>query len=148
MKRLFALLSISLLSIATLCAQEKVKEEIVSSNFNRPSVSYILLERNWSHSNDVVKSFDAFKVGDKYDENRIKTRSINATNKSGSAVTSSTILAAVNEQNLGKEVISYIFNRQDNGNFDDSIVRERAFKKLSELLGVDYDYVYEQWLKG
>jgi hypothetical protein len=30
----------------------------------------------------------------------------------------------------------------------DSIVRERAFKKLSELLGVDYDYVYEQWLKG
>jgi hypothetical protein len=30
----------------------------------------------------------------------------------------------------------------------DSIVRERAFQKLSELLGTDYDYVYEQWLKS
>lgn len=30
----------------------------------------------------------------------------------------------------------------------DSIVRERIFQKLAEIMGVDYDYVYEQWLKG
>ena len=127
MKRLFALFTISLLSVVTLCAQEKVKEErIVSSIFDRPSVSYVLLNRSWSHSNDVIRSFDSFKVGEKYDENKIKTKRIDAGAKGSSAVTSTTVLATVNELNLGKEVISYIFNRQDNGNFDDTIVRERG----------------------
>lgn len=30
---------------------------------------------------------------------------------------------------------------------DDSIVRERVFDKLSEIMDVDYDYIYQQWLK-
>ena len=30
----------------------------------------------------------------------------------------------------------------------DSIVRERVFGKLAEIMNVDYDYVYEQWLRG
>lgn len=31
---------------------------------------------------------------------------------------------------------------------EDSIVRERIFDKLSELLGIDYDCVYHLWLYG
>lgn len=30
----------------------------------------------------------------------------------------------------------------------DSIVRERVFSKLSEIMNVDYDYIYEQWLRA
>jgi hypothetical protein len=30
----------------------------------------------------------------------------------------------------------------------DSIVRERVFEKLSNIMNVDYDYIYKQWLKG
>lgn len=30
----------------------------------------------------------------------------------------------------------------------DSLIRERVFVKLSEVMGVDYDYIYNQWLKG
>ena len=30
----------------------------------------------------------------------------------------------------------------------DSIIRERVFTKLADLMGVDYDYVYDHWLKG
>lgn len=29
----------------------------------------------------------------------------------------------------------------------DSVIRERCFQKLSEIMGVDYDYVYNQWLR-
>ena len=29
----------------------------------------------------------------------------------------------------------------------DSIVRERLFTRLSEMLGLDYDHIYELWLK-
>lgn len=30
----------------------------------------------------------------------------------------------------------------------DSIVRERCFEKLAEIMNVDYDYVYKQWLRA
>lgn len=33
-------------------------------------------------------------------------------------------------------------------NVGDSIIRERVFSKLADLMEVDYDYVYKQWLHG
>lgn len=30
----------------------------------------------------------------------------------------------------------------------DSTIRERAFAKLAEILEVDYEYVYDQWMLG
>lgn len=30
----------------------------------------------------------------------------------------------------------------------DSIVRERVFGQLAEIMNVDYDYIYEQWLRS
>ena len=38
-----------------------------------------------------------------------------------------------------KDVYNYI-------GVGDSIVRERAFRKLAEIIGADYQYIYEQWL--
>lgn len=28
----------------------------------------------------------------------------------------------------------------------DSVIRERVFEKLAEIIEVDYNYIYEQWL--
>lgn len=28
----------------------------------------------------------------------------------------------------------------------DSIIRERVFEKLADIMGVEYDYIYNQWL--
>lgn len=33
------------------------------------------------------------------------------------------------------------------GNNGDSIVRERVFAKLADIMGEDYDYIYDQWMK-
>ena len=30
----------------------------------------------------------------------------------------------------------------------DSIIRERAFSKLADIMKVDYDHVYYKWLRG
>ena len=30
----------------------------------------------------------------------------------------------------------------------DSMVRERVFEKLAEIMGVEYDYIYTQWLES
>lgn len=31
---------------------------------------------------------------------------------------------------------------------EDSVIRERVFVKLAEILEVDYEYVYDQWMLG
>ena len=36
----------------------------------------------------------------------------------------------------------------DTLNVWDSIIRERVFSKLAEIMNVDYDYIYEQWLRA
>ena len=127
MKRLFTLISLTILTIATLSAQEKVKErEVVSSTYNRSSVSYVMINRNWSHSKDVQTFFNTLKVGEKYDENRIATNYITLKHNSGIPVTSTQVTEAINSQNLGREVMSFLFNRQADGNFDDTIVKERG----------------------
>ena len=33
-------------------------------------------------------------------------------------------------------------------NCGDSIIRERCFEKLAEIMSVDYDYIYNQWLSA
>ena len=30
----------------------------------------------------------------------------------------------------------------------DSVVRERCFSKLAEIMDCTYDYIYEQWVRG
>ncbi len=39
----------------------------------------------------------------------------------------------------GGEIYAYV-------SVTDSLVRERIFRKLSEMLGVDYDEIYQLWL--
>jgi hypothetical protein len=50
------------------------------------------------------------------------------------------------------EVLAQFFNELDKFEeeccADDSIVRERIFKKLTELCGVKYNNFYDFWLKG
>lgn len=41
-----------------------------------------------------------------------------------------------------KDVYEYL------GEDIDSIIRERVFIKLAEIMGVDYDYIYNQWLSA
>ena len=62
--------------------------------------------------------------------------------------------------NLGKEIndnvsfwslytfMSQRYNVYSVLGVSDSIVRERVFEKLSEILGIKYDYIYKMWLKS
>lgn len=40
-----------------------------------------------------------------------------------------------------KDVYKYI-------GVDDSVIRERVFEKLTEVMQCDYEYIYNQWLLG
>ena len=42
-----------------------------------------------------------------------------------------------------KDIYTTLFGNEELG---DSLIRERVFEKLAEIMGVDYKYIYEQWL--
>ena len=58
----------------------------------------------------------------------------------------------LNEETTFKDLYEALDNYEDIYNIlggeADSIVRERCFEKLAEIMQVGYDYIYEQWIKG
>ena len=58
----------------------------------------------------------------------------------------------LNEESTFKDLYEALDNYEDIydilGGEADSIVRERCFEKLAEIMQVGYDYIYEQWIKG
>ena len=47
------------------------------------------------------------------------------------------------EKKKKKDIYTTLFGNEELG---DSLIRERVFEKLAEIMGVDYNYIYEQWL--
>lgn len=125
MKKFTFLSLVLIMSILTLNAQQKVKE-VVSTEYNRPSVSYVFVDRTQSHAADVQRFYNTLEVGEKFDKNIIPTTLINVKHNNGVPAANTDVTNAVNQYGLGKEVISYLFNRKSNGTFDDSIIQQRG----------------------
>ena len=123
MKKFF-LLGLAL-SAFTMNAQEKVKE-VVSADYNRNSVSYVFVNRTQPHASDVNNFYATLEVDGKFDRNNIKTTKLNVAHNTGEAAVLEDVTAAVNSANLGKEIVSFIYNRKANGTFDDALILERG----------------------
>ena len=54
----------------------------------------------------------------------------------------------INEDVTFGELSKVVSNVYDVLGVHDSLVRERVFGKLSEIMNVDYGYIYKQWLNG
>lgn len=57
----------------------------------------------------------------------------------------------MNEKITFEDLFYVLDNRKsvyDNLGAFDSIIRERVFSKLAEIMQVDYDYIYNQWLNA
>ena len=120
----FLLCSVALLSAFAVNAQEKVKE-VVTADYNRSSLSYVFVSRNHMDS-DVRKSYEAQTIGDKFDENIIATEYLEVKTATGVGVSATDVLEAVNNEQVGKEIIMSIFNAQADGSFNDEVVRARG----------------------
>ena len=131
MKKLYFLGIMMILSVLSLNAQQKVKE-LVPSEYNRPSVSYVFVNRSQAHATDVERFYYTLEVDEKFDENHISTKLINVEHSDKVPTSSTNVTAAVNSNNLGKEIISYIFNRKSDGTFDDSILQQRGLYNAND----------------
>lgn len=59
----------------------------------------------------------------------------------GSELSNATFLDLFNALDAHKDVYEVLGE-------GDSLIRERCFEKLADLLGVSYDYVYDQWMNA
>ena len=115
-------------------AQAKVKE-VVTSDYNRNSLSFIAVQRGDSYDADVVAAMKAFSPGEKFDINKIATETIAASRRRASTSQNSTndsvipaeeITSAVRGKSLDKEILSYIFGRDSQGYMNDKLIRYRG----------------------
>lgn len=109
----------------SLSAQQKVKE-LVTDQYDRNSVSYILVDRNDYYDSDVNHFYNNMTISSKFDVNTLSTRWMNSSKGRPNVLAQDEVDHFVNKSRLGHEIISYIYNRKADGTFDDKILIERG----------------------
>ncbi|MBQ9463356.1 MAG: hypothetical protein IJU68_06835 [Bacteroidales bacterium] len=115
-------------------AQAKVKE-VVTSDYNRNSISFIAVQRGDVYDSDVLAAVKAYNPGEKFDLNKIATETIQVSRSRAVSSQSPTynyiiptdvISSAVREKSLDKEILTYIFGRDSQGFMNDKLIRYRG----------------------
>ena len=117
----FAALSASI----QLAGQAKVKD-VVTSDYNRNSVSFVVIQRGDSNDSATSSAVMSFSPGEKFDINNIKTKSVRIRKSRDEAVYQSEVNEAVDATPFARDILGCIFNRDSNGMMDDKTVRYRG----------------------
>ncbi len=124
MKRLILFLT-TIISLSAV-AQTGKERELVTDDYNRNSLSVIIIDRGDKHDKfvqDVVKDID---FGDKFDLNKIVTDHITLKKSRDEAPLSSDIDAIISDKGIEHEVISYWFDSDKNGLMSGELIENRG----------------------
>lgn len=146
MKKLFT--SLALCGCLMVSAQEKVREN-VQDDYKRNSLSIIVVDRGDNYDDTVFEAVRSINLGDKFDLNLIPTNRITISGNRANTVGGIEVGKAVNASDLGKEILSYWFDRQADGTMnakrlehrgnynadDQDVLNARAAKVGPESLG-------------
>lgn len=146
MKKILTMLVLCTCFTAT--AQEKVKE-VVQDDYQRNSLSIIVVDRGDNFDAQVLSGVRAIDLGDKFDMNYIPTDRIEFKVARTAAVGSLDISKAVGRYDLGKQIITYWFERKADGTMsadrmihrgnynadDQDVINAQATKVGPEALG-------------
>ena len=139
-------INLSLLGLAiVLCmpafAQKRVVATDAFSSYNRNGISIIVTDYGDTYQSDFARLVEDFEMSPKYDVNEIETDVISysqrRTTKSPDKVTlkknfvpeltiSRAILTKLNDENVGKEILEYYLNPDDEGVFSRDIIDQRG----------------------
>lgn len=110
---------------------KKVKS-VVSSEYDRSSVTFIGLDFNENLSSKLYTQFASLQVPDKYYDNNVNTRVIKpgisrpATDDYLQQIEPEKIAAWLKEKKVGQQILAKWFNRQADGTFNVDILKERG----------------------
>jgi hypothetical protein len=108
-----------------LAAQAKIRD-VVTSDYNRNSVSFITIQRGDSHDSSTASAVSSFNPGEKFDINSIKTRTVRIRKDRKEPVNSTDVHDAVGATPFAREILASVFNRDAQGMMDDKTVRYRG----------------------
>ena len=121
------LLSLAALAISlSLGAQAKIDDKVVTSDYNRNSLSMVNILRGDSYDSYTQNAVSSFNPGDKFDINNIRTKSITIRSDRDKSVSRGIIDEEVNSIPFAREILASIFNRDSRGMMDDKTVRYRG----------------------
>ena len=150
-KNLFVL-CIALVMGMTAVAQRIVEssEEFVS--YDRNSISVIVTRYNDSYDQEFANTVNGFNFGSKFDVNNIETKSIGVNKSrmfpegtvigwtySADEATVNSVLSYLNNNNVGKEILTYILNPDAQGRFTRDVINTRG-----QWNAKDKDYIESQ----
>ncbi len=124
------LLSALLLYIFTLSAKNNSTELVFDNYIARPGVTVLIVD------NYNVSFTSAGFIGTKYNYNDIYDKS-----HEYSKITRSTTNLSdwLKEEDIGRAIISYIFNRKNDGQMNDSIIRKRGLYASTSVQAMEAD---------
>lgn len=123
MKKLFT--SLALCGCLVVSAQEKVREN-VQDDYKRNSLSIIVVDRGDNYDDTVFEAVRSINLGDKFDLNLIPTNRITISGNRANTVGGIEVGKAVNASDLGKEILSYWFDRQADGTMNAKRLEQRG----------------------
>ena len=124
-KKLTLLAALLGISGAALSAQEKIKE-VVTSDYNRNSISMIALQRGDSYDSQAASAVRNFNLGEKFDINDIRTKTVRIGKTRSESLYQEEVDAAVAKAGLPQEILAFIFKRDSKGMMTDELVRYRG----------------------
>ncbi|MDP2337415.1 MAG: hypothetical protein Q8N05_13405 [Bacteroidota bacterium] len=112
---------------------KKVKNQVVASEYDRNALTIIGLKSDSPLADQIARMIDTIKITDKFYDNEIGFRTIpfNATvnlfDKVQQEKTFKTdVLNLLNEKKVGQSIVAKWFNRQPDGTFNTSVLKERG----------------------
>jgi len=112
---------------------QKVKKQIISSEYDRNSLTIIGLKSDNPLAGQIAKMIDTLKVSEKFYSNEIGFRNVpfntvvNLFDKvQQEQIFKTDVLKLLNEKKVGQGIIAKWFNRQPDGTFNTDVLKERG----------------------
>lgn len=125
------LIILFVLSGIELAAQVKVNN-VVDDDYVRSSISVVVVNRGDQYDNTVFNAVQTINYGEKFDINDIPTDRITIKSSRKVAADIERIGTILNAENVGKEIISYWYQRDSKGVMSDALILKRGMYSVRD----------------
>lgn len=133
MKKFYLLLIVCISFCCHSMAQKRIEVEDLGSavTYNRNSISVLFTKYNDNLDYYSKLGYDSVIYDDKFDINRVPTTFITLSTKRENSV-DSILDVAVNQMNIGREIVAYWLNRKSDGSMGVSVMEQRSVYNASD----------------
>ena len=123
MKKLFLLTTLCVMVFSNVFARKKT---LVDDQYQRNSLSVIIINRGDLYDNTINNAVSKIDRGDKFDVNVIGTEILKYNAERPATPSPEELGEELNDEQVGRQIVSYWFNRQADGTMDTQRILERG----------------------